>query len=81
MSAAKVRPYIQTEGLSMSLSQRAWQVVGTVTEKRHLRPGLAQCRGSTGTFSFLADSVPRLPSTLQLRGLGALFLQTGKGRP
>lgn len=71
----------RTEGLPMSLSRRAWQVVGTATEKRRLRPGLAQCRGATGAFSSLADSVPPLPSTLQVPGLGALFLQTGKGRP
>lgn len=70
-----------TEGLPMSLSRRAWQVVGTATEKRHLRLKLAQCRVATGAFSFLADPVPPLPSTLRLRGLGVRFLLTGKGRP
>lgn len=69
-----------TEGLPM-LSRRAWQVVGTAAEKRHLRLELARCRVATGAFSFLADSVPPLPSTLRLRGLGMRFLLTGKGRP
>lgn len=70
-----------TKGLPMSLSRRAWQVVGTATEKRHLRVELAQCRVAAGPFSFLADSVPPLPSTLRLRGLGVRFVLTGKGRP
>lgn len=75
------KPLFWTAGVPMSSSPRDWQVFGTLTEKRRLRSGLAHCRGASGAFSFLADSVPPLPSTLRLRGLGAGFLQAAKGRP